>query len=402
MRVLANLLGLVFSGVLCKLINYATRICFQKHPLHFDVVWFWIGLCSSRMSMAQPIKYILVLASFLILMAAQSALWVGAMTPVTTSVTRDAMVTTSHDRNSSLLREYPSEIASAGPTLKTSQGLFTYSVGVMLQGGIPTSAASATPIDGTVRRHSKTDYSGFTCIGRSHGVDAAVGLMDESVFEDTMAQAYTYHEVGYDTHPACLYIASTGFPSLPATHGGKYLRRPRDASPTARRADPEYSTYIGHTSDTIVAIGIAHTTAEDDPRRMLAIAAGRSYHHLNATPVPVRVHVGLGDRNITVTSLPEEPPVAAQEATLATVQRAAFAVGQDLYIWAVFGVNQRLFSSRRCCCSRPCARGAWKRLPALDYMDPSNLVAGGAAVVRGSIYGGEGRPDASKGQLLPD
>ncbi|KAK8017417.1 hypothetical protein PG993_013743 [Apiospora rasikravindrae] len=481
-QVLANLLGLVFSGVICKLINYATRIYFQKHPVHFDVVRFWIGLCSSRMSMELPIKYILLLASFLILMAAQSALWAGAMTPLTTSITSDTTVTIPHYRNSSLLQEYPSEIELAGPTMRTNKGLFTYSVGVMLQGGILTSAASATTIDGGVRRHAKIDYSQFTYLGRSYGVGAAVGLLDEAIFEDKMAETYTYREVGYDTHVACMYNTSSKFVLNPLrTSESMYIAQ--GMLPNSRPRDPEYSLYIGHTPDTIVAIGVAHTPSEADPRRMLAIAAGKSYGHLNATqcrfeyvPRVFEVHVGLADRNITVTPLRTEPkrgggavfdtqnltfaatrqfelisnaqttlyvslvgnsfnasigdyvtahaddeaPPGPEEATLAgltnavtsmvddilvgyasaqlmvgnfreatpaRVKRTALAIGQDLYIWAVFGVNTFLIAVLLLEALRT---GAWKRLPTFDYMDPSNLVTGSAAVVRHSIYGERG------------
>ncbi|KAK7965917.1 uncharacterized protein PG986_000194 [Apiospora aurea] len=483
-QVLANLLGLVFSGVICKLINYATRIYFQKHPVHFDVVRFWIGLCSSRMSMGLPMKYILLLASFLILMAAQSALWAGAMTPLTTSVISGAMVTIPHYRNSSLLQEYPSEIELAGPTMRTNKGLFTYSVGVMLQGGILTSAASATTIDGGVRRHAKIDYSQFTYLGRSYGVGAAVGLLDESIFEDRMAETYTYREVGYDTHVACMYNTSSKFVLNPLrTSESMYIAQ--GMLPNSRPRDPEYSLYIGHTPNTIVAIGVAHTPSDDDPRRMLAIAAGQSYGNLNATqcrfeyvPRVFEVTIGLADRNITVTPLPavpvpvpdegagfdtqnltfaatrqfelisnaqttlyvslvgnsinasigdyvtahasSEPPPGPEEATLAgltnavtsmiddilvgyasaqlmvggfreatpaRVKRTALAVGQDLYIWAVFGVNAFLLAVLLLEAVRT---GAWQRLPAFDYMDPSNLVTGGAAVARHSIYGQRG------------
>ncbi|KAK7910761.1 hypothetical protein PG985_013242 [Apiospora marii] len=487
-QVLANLLGLVFSGVICKLINYATRIYFQKHPVHFDVVRFWIGLCSSRMSMELPMKYILLLASFLVLMAAQSALWAGAMTPLTTAVIRNTTVTIPHYRNSSLLREYPSELDSAGPTLRTTKGLFTYSVGVMMQGGILTSAASATPIDGKARRHAKIDYSGFTYVGRSYGVGAGVGLLDEeAVLADPMAQAYTYREVGYETRVACMYNASSRF-RLYKLGGADSMYIAQGYLPNSPPRDPEYSLYIGHTSDTVVAMGVAHANRPDDPRRLLAITAGDSYGNLNATqcrfeyvPRVFEVNVGLGDRNVTVTPLPDEPvaevtadfdtqnltfaatrqfelisnaqttlyvslvgnsfnasiadyvtsrtngsdqtqapPPGPEEATLAgltnsitsmiddilvgyasaqlmvggfresapaTVRRTALAIGQDLYIWAVFGVNTFLISVLALEAVRT---GAWGRLPAFDYMDPSNLVAGSAAVVRNSIYGQRG------------
>ncbi|KAK8135472.1 hypothetical protein PG984_003412 [Apiospora sp. TS-2023a] len=484
-QVLANLLGLVFSGVICKLINYATRIYFQKHPVHFDVVRFWMGLCSTRMSMELPMKYILLLASFLVLMAAQSALWAGAMTPLTTSVIVNTTVTIPHYRNASLLQEYPSELDSAGPTLRTTKGLFTYSVGVMMQGGILTSAASATPIDSKERRHAKIDYSGFTYIGRSYGVGAAVGLVDESILEDTMAQAYTYREVGYETHVACMYNDSSQF-RLFKLGGVDSMYIAKGMLPYSPPKDPEYSLYIGHTSDTVVAIGVAHTNTPDDPRRMLAIAAGSSYGNLDKAqcrfeyvPRVFEVSVGLGDRNVTVTPLPTEPvpersfdtqnltfaatrqfelisnaqttlyvslvgnsfnasiadyvtsrtngnntddktPPGPEEATLAgltnsvtsmiddilvgyasaqlmvggfkeaapaTVKRTALAIGQDLYIWAVFGVNTFLISVLVLEAVRT---RAWNRLPTFDYMDPSNLVAGSAKVVRNSIFGHRG------------
>lgn len=200
----------------------------------------------------------------------------------------------------------------------------------MMQGGILTSAASATPIDGKERRHAKIDYSGFTYIGRSYGIGAVMGLLDESIFEDTMAQAYTYREVGYETHVACMYNTSSRF-RLFKLGGVDSMFIAKGNLPNSPPRDPEYSLYIGHTSDTVVAIGVGHTTTPDDPQRMLAITAGDSYGNLNATqcrfeyvPRVFEVSVGLGDRNVTVTPLPQEP--VAEVAADFDTQNLTFAV----------------------------------------------------------------------------
>jgi hypothetical protein len=43
----------------------------------------------------------------------------------------------------------------------------------------------------------------------------------------------------------------------------------------------EYTVMIGHNEDAIVALGVSPN--QNDPRRMLAIAAGKSYQDLNNT-----------------------------------------------------------------------------------------------------------------------
>ncbi|KAI1159731.1 hypothetical protein F5B18DRAFT_635448 [Nemania serpens] len=163
-------------------------------------------------------------------------------------------------------------------------------------------ASSATPIGGSTRVHQKLDESGFTYVGRSYGVGAAVGLTDDDLTANESLLDYSYEEIGFDTSVACIYNTSSQFILVDD------INSTWDAYgtlPNSGDVGPELSTYVGHSIDTVVTIGVGRNP--DDPRRMLAMAAGASYRHLNATqcsmhfrPARFNVSVNLAGRNITV------------------------------------------------------------------------------------------------------
>lgn len=129
-QVLSNVLGLVFSSVLCKLINYASRVYWsRKKVVPMDMLLFWKDLCLQRLNFSIQVKFSVALVGFWGLLSAQSALWAGALTPVATTVTRKANFTVPSYQNSSLITEYASEVGASVPQLRNSKGFFTYEVG---------------------------------------------------------------------------------------------------------------------------------------------------------------------------------------------------------------------------------------------------------------------------------
>jgi hypothetical protein len=324
-QVLSNILGLLCGATVSVLISYGTRYNLWQRPVKLEVLRLWHDLCMRNIRWSHPWKFLMPLVIFVVLSAAPSAIWAGALTPVVTEVQRTGTVLVPSYDNSDLILEYPSEINSQGPTLRDTKGLFTYSVGVLMQGSLLASAASATPVDGSTRRHRKLDYSQYTYFGRSYGVAAAVGLLDETTLIDKTTKSYTYEDNGYRTGVRCSYNVSSLY-TITDIPGLDMLYAAQGKLPNSN--DPEYSVMVGHTKDAIVSMGVGRN--QTDPRRIVAIASGKSYQNLNSTqctldyvPTKFNVTVGLQERNITVTPIAEHPSLPYQafsaEANLTTV-----------------------------------------------------------------------------------
>jgi hypothetical protein len=306
-QILSNILGLTCGAIVSILISYGTRYNLGQRPVKLEVLRLWHDLCMRNIRWSHPWKFLIPLVIFVVISAAPSAIWAGALTPVVTEVQRTSTILIPSYDNTDLIVEYPSEINSQGPTLRDAKGLFTYSVGVLMQGSLLASAASATPVDGSTRRHRKPDYSQYTYFGRSYGVAASVGLLDETTLIDKTTKSYTYEEDGYRTGVRCSYNVSSQYiiTDLP---GLEMLYAAQGKLPNSN--EPEYSVMVGHTKDAIVSMGVGRN--QTDPRRMVAIASGKSYQNLNSTqctleyvPTKFKVTVGLQERNITVTPVVE-------------------------------------------------------------------------------------------------
>lgn len=208
----------------------------------------------------------------------------------------------------SLIIEYPSEINKLGPILRTSKGMFSHSVGMKYLGSLLSSAATATPLDGSVRLHPKYDNSRFVYVGRSYGVGSSPGLIVHYIYNQSSESVLS------DTGEDMLYAAQGNLPDS--------------------NNDPEYSVYVGHGTSATVAIGVAHPITS--PRRYLAIAAGSSYAMLNATqcaidfnPSLFDVSVGLPGWNIIVTRLADAAEINPTRNLTKTAMRQLELISND-------------------------------------------------------------------------
>lgn len=302
-QILSNVLGLLCSATVSVLVSYGTRHNLWQHSVKLEVLRLWHDLCMRNIRWSHPWRFLIPLVAFVIVSAAPSAIWAGALTPVVMEIQHTGTVLVPSYEISDLIVDYPSEINSQSPTLRDSKGLSTYSVGVLMQGSLLESAASATPVDGSTRRHRKLDYSQYTYFGRSFGMGASIGLLDETTLINNTTRSYSYEENGYKTQVRCSYNASSdyvittipGLDMLYAAHG-----KPPNSN------EPEYSVMVGHTEDAIVSMGVGRN--QSDSRRVVAIASGKSYQNLNSTqctldyiPTKFEVNVELQGRNITVT-----------------------------------------------------------------------------------------------------
>ena len=313
LQLLANALALVHVAVLGLLINRATRSHWNSKGASLPAIQFWHGLCTRTVNWSISLKFLVLLIAYILLTATPSAIWAGALAPVGTTISSNASSVAPAYRNTPNLKEWPSEINSQGPVLRSRKGVFSFAVGMQLQGSLLASAASATTVDGSVRQHAKLDNSGFTYVGRSYGVGSSVGLVDDQLTGDDLNAAYSFIEHGYDTSFSCQHNTSSLFELKPAYVPSdflyeKFVWRAYGYLPNSNDKGPEDSIYVGHGKSAIVAIGVGRDSLS--PRRILAITAGKSYKHLDKVqctaefrPTSFNVSVSIANRNITVAPL---------------------------------------------------------------------------------------------------
>ncbi|OJJ71078.1 hypothetical protein ASPBRDRAFT_80378, partial [Aspergillus brasiliensis CBS 101740] len=264
LQILATLLGAIQIFCICRLVNHATRILF-KHSTHHTTLndlAFWSALSTPTTNFSLPVPHIILTFLLANLSAVLSALWTGALTPTSTTTTANTTILIPSYTNRSFIKEYPSQIDTTGPTLRTSLGYFTYSVGVGLLTSLVSSASTASPLTGSLRTrsHPKLDSTGYTYLGRSYGVGGPVGLTDQNIAASfPHAANYTYRERGYLAHVSCLYNTSTLFLLEDTYDTALYVAQ--GPLPDSNVSSGEYSTYTGWSTDTIVALGVASQPA---------------------------------------------------------------------------------------------------------------------------------------------
>jgi hypothetical protein len=231
-----------------------------------------------------------------------------------------------------MIKEYPIEIGKTGPSLRNQKGFFTYSVGVQNIGNLLSSAASASSVGTRPPVHPKFDNTQFSYVGRSYGVGAPAGLTDLLITSNNQAAGYVYEETGYLCNVTCIYNRTSAFHLTPTVD--EWIFEAAGNLPDSIDS-PEVSSYIGHDSKAIVAIGVAHS--ELSPRRYLAITAGSSYAFLNSTqctldfaPTLFNVTVDLSNSNITVSPIQPAPDFNPQRNLTRTVVRQFELMSNDL------------------------------------------------------------------------
>ncbi|TGO29924.1 hypothetical protein BPAE_0009g00190 [Botrytis paeoniae] len=301
-HILAGGLGLTQVAAIWHLCNYATRLRLVQRSVPRDLLNFWNGfsLSSKRWELCFAQFFLVMLFAFAC--AVPCPLWAGAITPVNTHSSRPASIQLPQYSNMTSVREWPSEINSSGPTLRSDKGFFTYSPAMAYQGLLSQSISTATSMDGSPRQHPKYDNSKFMYVGRSFGVGASVGLADGYVFDTSIVTGCTFQELGYSAETNCIYNQSSDFRLV---NDGLQLFAARGFLPDSTSG--EFSVYLGHTSNSIVAFGVAADNTDYNPR-YLGIAAGSDYGNLNQAqcrtefkPTLFDVSVVLSDKAITVT-----------------------------------------------------------------------------------------------------
>jgi hypothetical protein len=306
-QVISAALAAIEVFALCRLINLATRISFTRAPVSLNKLGFWSALSTPTVNWSHPIWTIVVTLCLSNLHTAFSAIWAGALTPVNTLSTQNTTIQIPDWSNITLIKEYPSQIDSSGPSVRNTKGYFTYSVGMGLLGSLLASANSASTVDGSIRNHNKLDNTRYNYHGRSYGAGASAGLNDQSVLNIPHAVNYTYSEVALASSVSCIHNISSDFALRSQSADNSYPVVGYLPDSTSR----EYSTYIGYGTSAIVAIGVAaQPITWATPTRYMAIAAGDAYEHLDQvqcavsfTPTRFNVSVDVSNRNITIHKL---------------------------------------------------------------------------------------------------
>jgi hypothetical protein len=303
-QILANFLGLIHVTAICRLINYATRIYFSESAISLDSMRAWIALSVARMELDLPIEWLLPLTVFITFTLVPSALWAGAITPISiTTVVQGSLLIPSY-QNVSLIKEYPAqpEASDTSPFIRNGNGLFTYNVGVQFTGQLLANAASSTTTIGNQRQHAKFDNTKYTYDGRSYGVGSAVGLGDNSITNNSLAMRYTYQEVGYAPQVSCIYNMSSALTMYTGDHWEYIVKGYLPDSPPGIF---EYNTYVGTNDNDVVAISVS--SSDLSTRRYISILAGSTYSQLNSTqcrfdfnPMLFNVSVDVTTRNVSV------------------------------------------------------------------------------------------------------
>jgi hypothetical protein len=193
-QVLASILGFLQFAPICAVINRATRLRLSHKAASLDDLRSWSLLCSPSLGWDLPSKKLILLLLFLFIGLNPAAIWAGALTPISVDTLRLGHLRVPSYSNISMIKEYPSEFGNAAynATVRNTRGVFSYGVGMTFEGALLSTAASATTVDGSPRRHSKLDNSGLIYNGRSYGVGSPAGLTDGSITEDHFIVGYTY------------------------------------------------------------------------------------------------------------------------------------------------------------------------------------------------------------------
>ena len=302
-QILANCFGAIHVHTICVLINFSTRLRLARKAFKMDRLKFWNALCTKSLDLALPLRLLLPLIMFLLLVLVPGAVWAGALTPVATSAT--ISLSLKQPQYSSASSGLWSNLRWTEPMLsKWAGSVFTYSPNYDLQGLMLNDAASSSNIGNKTRVHRKLDNTGYSFFGRSYGIGASVGLVDQAK-NATVILGYQFNETGYLSDVKCVVNATSNWAltgpvyTSTNTYPNLYL-----ASGNLTNGNPErYSACGLGSSDGIFALVGSQVEGENS----FAIAAGKSFAafdkvqcRVTFTPTLFSVKVNATDGLITV------------------------------------------------------------------------------------------------------
>ena len=342
------------------MINVFVRRRLRQSALALNTLHFWISLTQDRMDWNVVPKLLAPLVVFTVITAIPSALWAGAMAPVSTeAIVYGSTKVPAYDSLPSF--EHLSETTfTVKEEVRTKAGIFSYSVGLKLFAQLVAAAASASPPDGSTPIRAKPDETQYVYNGRSYGIGSAVGLVSYTSTASNVS-SYTFNETGYYPHVTCIYNETSAYGIV---EEGRYPGvNFYDAIGYVPNSDleegPEYDPYASQShygTANLVAFGTTHALPFNR-QRFVTIAAGKNYHFLNQTqcdvhftPTEFEVSVSSLNRTIIVQPLLKNGTSAPHDIDPSghlswAVMRQITAVGHQAMGWDLAPLGQAFNSS---------------------------------------------------------
>jgi len=312
-QILASILGMIQTSVLCELVNVTFRMRLTTQALAVSALHFWISISQGRMDRNVRVRLIPPIVLWTSFLAVPAALWAGALAPVSVLALYEHNTTVAAYSNVSLIQHYYD--STTAPEAHNERGFFSYAMGGQYAGQLLETARSANTAHN--RNHSKMDDTNYIFTGRSYGLGGSVGLFDNTAWPRN-TESYTYRDIDYTTSMTCLYnnsndlmidyIGTAGYSEEYAIKG--YLPN------SDLNDDPVYTTYVGQYGYArIIAFNVAQYPV--DQRRIMAIVAGDTYIDMDGVqctadfkPTQFSVSISTTFKSITVTPVPQVGAVA--------------------------------------------------------------------------------------------
>ncbi|KAK2769906.1 hypothetical protein CKAH01_14921 [Colletotrichum kahawae] len=277
-QVISSILALLHLFVIGKLLQWMLRLHLTTKPMSLEALQFWTSMLAQQWRPTLRWRFLLPLAVFILICLGPAALWVGALTPVTAEGSREASLSLPSYGNTEILLSNWTQRLGLQST-RTPRGFFTYNVGELSTGKIIETAASATTVDGSARRHSKMDNTGYFYNGRSYGVGVSIGLVDDDIVRNQYVTNYTFQEAGYKAISTCIHNSTTDYHLECHTDSTFPYCSALGRLPNSLAEG--FANYPSWGPGNIVAVAV--TSDPTRPGRMLGIAAGSKYTLLNTT-----------------------------------------------------------------------------------------------------------------------
>ncbi|KAF6785032.1 hypothetical protein CSOJ01_15669 [Colletotrichum sojae] len=205
-----SILGLLHLFVVGKLLQWMLRLHLATRPMSLEALQFWTSILAQQWRPKLRSRFLIPLAIFTLACLGPAALRVGALTPVAGTASLEASLQLPSYVDTEILTYKWSERFGL-ESKRTPRDFFTYNVGELNTGKIIETAASATTVDGSPRRHAKMDNTGYLYNGRSYGVGVSVGLVDDDFVRNQYVTNYTFKEPGYTAISTCIHNLTTDY-----------------------------------------------------------------------------------------------------------------------------------------------------------------------------------------------
>ncbi|CAD6583814.1 MAG: hypothetical protein ASARMPRED_001511 [Alectoria sarmentosa] len=338
-QIIVQVLSTVLAGLqlfaLSALIKYDTSLSIARRPMTLDTLKFRNAVQLKSLDFDLRFGHTMSLLLLLVAVQFPSALWAGALTPVSTNVEviRQYQVP-SYSRASASFWDYlcaPSSnctsIGNQYPNI-TNEGTFTYRPWRDLSGVLLNSVASASSRNSSASQHSTLNNSPFTYHGRSYGAASSVGLINSLADSDspsknvniTQTNGYKFEETSYLSNVECYYNESSNVNISTLTNNDDIYEYDPGDTPNIFWPTGSLSTgpilgsavFAFDNNGTVVFVAAVYNSSD----YAYGFVNGGSYPNftniqctVTFVPSVFNVSVDVAHSNITVTPAPDTPSI---------------------------------------------------------------------------------------------